>query len=355
MGDINISVKGTKRLKTAGKYCDGDIFITAEGGGSSGENKLAKVIDRTVTEITASDLEGATAIGNYAFYYFTGLTSITIPNSVTSIGDYAFRNCTGLKSITIPDSVTSIGDEAFRDCMGLTSSLNIPNSVTSIGKSLFSNCNALTYVIVGAGVTSFPTSTFNNCDNLKNIVVCGDIQTIENSAFGYNYKLECVDFTACTSVPTLTNVSGFANLPSTCEIRVPPHLVAEWRSATNWSTYASQIVGYIEPSETERKVFTLAYFGHTSTLTNNNTFFFEEGMTWGEWKSTAYNTLIAYRNDEKFGTHINADGITIDVGVFIDTPVEGITYADGTPVKDSEVIDESTAYEFRDLDYYIPQ
>ena len=33
--------------------------------------------------------------------------------SVTSIGDDAFHDCTGLTSITIPNSVTSIGEYAF--------------------------------------------------------------------------------------------------------------------------------------------------------------------------------------------------------------------------------------------------
>ena len=53
-----------------------------------------------------------TSIGDAAFSYCTGLTSITIPNSVTSIGAYAFYDCTGVPSIMIPKSVKSIGTGA---------------------------------------------------------------------------------------------------------------------------------------------------------------------------------------------------------------------------------------------------
>ena len=67
----------------------------------------------------------------------SGLTSVTIPDSVTSIGNSAFYGCSGLTSVTIPDSVTSIGDSAFYGCSGLTS-VTIPDSVTSIGNSAFS-------------------------------------------------------------------------------------------------------------------------------------------------------------------------------------------------------------------------
>lgn len=79
------------------------------------------------------------SIGNYAFYGCSGLTSIIIPNSVTSIGEYAFYYCSGLTSITIPNSVTSIGGYAFEDCSCLTS-ITIPNSVTSIGYGAFHLC-----------------------------------------------------------------------------------------------------------------------------------------------------------------------------------------------------------------------
>ena len=53
------------------------------------------------------------SIGNTAFCNCSGLTSVTIPNSVTSIGNYAFESCSGLISVTIPNSVTSIGKSAF--------------------------------------------------------------------------------------------------------------------------------------------------------------------------------------------------------------------------------------------------
>ena len=57
-----------------------------------------------------------TSIGDYAFYWRSGLTSVTIPDSVTSIGDWAFYWCS-VKSVTIPDSVTSIAEDAFSNCL----------------------------------------------------------------------------------------------------------------------------------------------------------------------------------------------------------------------------------------------
>ncbi len=39
------------------------------------------------------------SIGNYAFYGCSGLTSVTIGNSVTSIENSAFSNCISLKEV----------------------------------------------------------------------------------------------------------------------------------------------------------------------------------------------------------------------------------------------------------------
>ena len=106
-------------------------------------NKNRDAYQGTIVIPSSFDYGGATyrvtSIGSYAFSDCSGLTSITIPNSVTSIGAGAFYWCTDLTSITIPDSVTSIGNNAFSGCSGLTS-ITIPNSVTSIGNDAFDGC-----------------------------------------------------------------------------------------------------------------------------------------------------------------------------------------------------------------------
>ena len=57
------------------------------------------------------------SLGSSCFFGCTGLTSITIPNSVTSLGYECFKGCTGLTSITIPNSVTSLGSICFSGCI----------------------------------------------------------------------------------------------------------------------------------------------------------------------------------------------------------------------------------------------
>ena len=68
------------------------------------------------SSINVNEVEYSVTIIGRAFSYCSGLTSVTIPNSVTRIGDKAFCGCSSLTSITIPNSVTSIGEFAFEDC-----------------------------------------------------------------------------------------------------------------------------------------------------------------------------------------------------------------------------------------------
>ncbi|MBP1630158.1 MAG: leucine-rich repeat protein [Bacteroidetes bacterium] len=111
-----------------------------------------------------------TYIGANAFENCTGLTSITIPNSVTSIGNSAFSKCKGFTSITIPNSVTTIGDNAFYWCDKLTS-IAIPNSVLSLGEHAFAICTSLATVSIGSSIPKFKPDWFQTCNSLMSIVV----------------------------------------------------------------------------------------------------------------------------------------------------------------------------------------
>ena len=90
------------------------------------------------------------------------------------INRYAFRGCSGLTSITIPDSVTRIGDYAFWGC-GSPTSVTIGNGVTSIGEWAFYWCDSLTSVTIGNGVTSIGDEAFWGCSGLTSIYYTGDV------------------------------------------------------------------------------------------------------------------------------------------------------------------------------------
>ena len=102
------------------------------------------------------------SITDSAFNGCSGLTSVTIPDSVTSIGSSAFSGCSGLTSMTIPSSITSVPDYAFRNCSSLTN-VTIPDSVTSLGREAFSGCSSLTKVSIPESVTYFGASCFEGC------------------------------------------------------------------------------------------------------------------------------------------------------------------------------------------------
>lgn len=156
------------------------------------ENKLPSVIDASITEITAEDLLGTTAIKAYAFYNCVNLRSIVCPNSIKTIGRDAFDYCRALTSITLPQDLATIENYLFlyTNIVDLT----IPSSVSKIGNQII------------------------NTDVFKNLTILATTPpTIEYNSFGYSSD---------SKIET---------------IKVPKGSGDAYKTATNWSSFADII------------------------------------------------------------------------------------------------------------------
>ena len=96
---------------------------------------------------TNIDDQTVTSIGGEAFCD-SGLTNVTIPNSVTNIVDSAYSDCLSLTNVTIGANVTSIRNYAFAVCTNLTS-LYFQGNAPSAGYNMFNfiNVNATVYYL----------------------------------------------------------------------------------------------------------------------------------------------------------------------------------------------------------------
>jgi hypothetical protein len=133
------------------------------------------------------------SIGTYAFRYGYSLASLTLPSGMTgSIGEGAFNSCYSLASLTLPSGMTGLSGSTFRYVRSLRS-LTLPTGVTAIGATEFSDMTSIDEFI-------FQTAT----------------------------------------PPTLT-AGAFGTLPLWCRIYVPDANVNDYKTATNWTTYADYI------------------------------------------------------------------------------------------------------------------
>ena len=218
--ELKVTFRGSSHIDYSNEY-QGNVVIPEEVTYMNRTRKVTSIGDGAfsycsgLTSVTIPN--SVTSIGDEAFYYCYRLTSVTIGNSVTSIGDDAFYDCHGLTSVTIPNSVTSIGDGAFSYCSGLTS-VTIPNSVTSIGDVAFYRCSGLTSVTIGNSVTSIGTYAFSGCSKLTSVTIPNSVTSIGERSF-----YECSGLTSIT-IPNSVKIIGngaFSSCSKLTSVTIP--------------------------------------------------------------------------------------------------------------------------------------
>lgn len=193
-----------------------------------------KIIDGTVTEITAEDLKGVTKIRPYAFYYLSTLTSVELSESIISVGTYSFFGCGNLTSISFGQNFKSLSPNSFARCNLI--SLNLYNTkITEIPFGCFESNKNLTSVTLPKVLETILSSAFKSCA-FETIDFPGTLKTVRIDVFSGNSNLKKLIFP--NSLETLD--LGFSNLSSLNEIFVP--------TTTNLSidSYCFSDVDYLE-------------------------------------------------------------------------------------------------------------
>jgi hypothetical protein len=173
--------------------------------------------------------EGTRIISDYAFEECSGLSEITLPDSVKSIGYGAFYGCGDLSKITLSDGLTYIDSDAFVECSSL-SEITIPDSVTGIGSYAFNDTayynnaenwdngilyigNALVQVKRGVvsgnvsvkeGTRIISADAFENCSGLSEITLPDSVTNIGWSAFYY-----CDSLSKITIPDSVTSIEEY--------------------------------------------------------------------------------------------------------------------------------------------------
>ena len=118
------------------------------------------------------------------------LKSINIEAKVTTLANSMFSGCSGLTEVTLPDTLEIVPIGAFQGCTNLTS-ITLPQNVKEVGASAFEK-SGLETIVIPSGVTKIQKSTFANCSNLQTISGLENVNSIGEKAF---YQ--------CTSLSTI--------------------------------------------------------------------------------------------------------------------------------------------------------
>ena len=202
--------------------------------------------------------ENVTTIGKEAFRGTSALEVVNLPDGLTKIGQHAFARCEALVSVNIPSTITSIENGSFYYC-GLTT-LQLPNSVKTIGESAFTG-NEFYSIEFPEGLVEIGVNSFCDCDGLKRVIIPNSVTTIAREAFDVCEGLEVVSigngvtsigddaFNGCGKlcsvvcsaiVPPSLGSNAFKSISSGAILYVTENSVSDYKSS-QWSEYFSTI------------------------------------------------------------------------------------------------------------------
>lgn len=255
---IHLTIPGTVPFNW--EYTDSGVAITGVAEGTTTVEWPKEIYDlrERPKDKEKPPVVSITSIEQRAFAGQTGITELTLPQTVTEIGERAFEGCSSLTSVSSLDSVKSFGNYAFAGCSALTA-VTIPQELTAIGTGAFAGCDSLA-IRVAANNPNYTaqdnilynkhkTALLSSGNVAPEVHILQTVETIATSAFQGNGKLQNVHIEHCPAigkfafadcenlraayfysytVPTLGN-AAFANNDFT--LYAPHHLQGTYHSA----------------------------------------------------------------------------------------------------------------------------
>lgn len=180
------------------------------------------------------------SLHGYSFYYCRSLSVVSVPAASAASGESVASNAVSLKACVIARATTTaLGNAQFDSCFNLKV-ISMPKSITMFGNNFCSSCYSLTDISMPS--TTIAQYCYRGFISKEKIDIPGTVTTIYANAFYGLVGAKEYNFTRHTSVPTLSNTSAFTLIGSISKIKVPSSLYDSWIAATNWSTYAANIV-----------------------------------------------------------------------------------------------------------------
>ncbi|MBQ3252696.1 MAG: leucine-rich repeat protein, partial [Oscillospiraceae bacterium] len=136
--------------------------------------------------------DSVTHIGYSAFYYSSGITSITVGSGVTHIGTGAFAECYSLEGIWVDEDNANYSSDEHGVLFNkdktvliaapykLSGSYEVPAGVVTIADYAFYYCEDLKEISVPVSVTTIKENAFEECVNLATVHYSGKYADQDN-------------------------------------------------------------------------------------------------------------------------------------------------------------------------------
>lgn len=217
--------------------------------------------------VNAPNIKGT--VGSFAESLITQVLSLGM---ATGLGSQAFARCKYLEKLILPPTLKSIGRQAFQDAPLANTENNIPeiiSNVTETGYEALVRCGVYIEDLRLDSLETMAGCSFEGCD-IRKVSNTGKVSSIGNRSFYSNPNLieanisEHVTqigdyaFSQCRSlktvilksvVPPSIGTTTFSNTHADLSIYVPFKSLEAYKTATNWSAYASRIKPLSEYTE----------------------------------------------------------------------------------------------------------